>query len=193
MAKILVDSGHADVLEDPHTRNAFMRAVPASRLNAARHFQSASHGDSDAPSSRSGLHKRPDFSATAPDNSAKSQRARRQDNALRTEDHQLLRELPRQPRTTPRFDHTQETTQGGQGTIDHLILDPTARHTPSPSITPFATPHSESVYHTIRYATHLVADKAVRRGTAKEKKAVLSVVTWWYSQNYGCAIPSPRR
>jgi hypothetical protein len=24
--------------------------------------------------------------------------------------------------------------------------------------------------------------------TAKEKEAVLSVMTWWYSQNYGCAI-----
>ena len=71
MAKILVDSGHANVLEDPHTRNAFMRAVPANRLHAARHFQSATHGGSDAPSSRAGLHKRPDFSATAPDNTAK--------------------------------------------------------------------------------------------------------------------------
>ena len=48
MAKILVDSGHANVLEDPHTRNAFMRAVPANRLHAARHFQSATHGGSDA-------------------------------------------------------------------------------------------------------------------------------------------------
>ena len=47
---------------------------------------------------------------------------------------------------------------------------------------------SESVYHTIRHAAHLVADKAVRSGTAKEKEAVLSVMTWWYSQNYGCAI-----
>ena len=47
---------------------------------------------------------------------------------------------------------------------------------------------SESVYHTIRHAAHLVADKAARRGTAKEKEAVLSVMTWWYSQNYGCAI-----
>ena len=61
MAKILVDSGHANVLEDPHTRNAFMRAVPANRLHAARHFQSATHGGSDAPSSRAGLHKRPDY------------------------------------------------------------------------------------------------------------------------------------
>lgn len=28
----------------------------------------------------------------------------------------------------------------------------------------------------------------MRSGTAKEKEAVLSVMTWWYSQNYGCAI-----
>ena len=51
MAKILVDSDHA-ALEDPGARNAFIQAVPASRQNAAGHFKSATHGDSEAPSSR---------------------------------------------------------------------------------------------------------------------------------------------
>jgi hypothetical protein len=70
--------------------------------------------------------------------------------------------------------HFKDGLERNGGIITHLVG--TCNETP------------ESVYHTIRHAAHLVADKTVRRGTAKEKDPVSSVMIWWYSQSYGCAI-----